>query len=132
MRDGFSWKQKASTYKINEEKNGYWVVADNWFAPFVVEVAPKLKYANYDEFQHAIVSTKCELAGNRVVYRSLTNDELSLPVDYKGLPTVNGCNVDITPTWGMNSPFVKSVFDSGIVKIEKDGRSMTLNFNRKL
>lgn len=122
----------GSTYKINEEKNGYWVVADNWFAPFVVEVAPKSKYANYDEFQHAIVSTKCELAGNRVVYRSLTNDELSLPVDYKGLPTVNGCNVDITPTWGMNSPFVKSVFDSGIVKIEKDGRSMTLDFNRKL
>lgn len=122
----------GSGYTLSEEKNGYWVTADDCYAPFVVEVALKSGYATYEAFQDKVTATRCGMEGSRVVYRSLAGDELALPTDYEGLPTVNGCNVDITPTWGMDSPFVKSVFNSGIVKIEKGGRILVLDFNRKL
>lgn len=117
-------------YQIQEAKNGCWVVADDCYAPFVVEVALKSGFKNYVEFQDAILSLECGVKAGRVVYRSLANDVLTLPVDYKGLPAVNGCHVDLTPAQGMDSPFVKSVFNSGVVTVEKDGRRLVLDFNR--
>ena len=116
-------------YTIQEEKGGYWVVGNNSYSPFVVEVSLKDKFISYADFQRQIESRKCTIEGNKVIYNSLTDDVLTIPLDYKGLPTVNGCEIDVTPTWGMNSPFVKSVFDSGIVTVEKDGKSLVLNFN---
>lgn len=116
-------------YHIQEVKNGCWVVADECYAPFVVEVALKSAFKDYVEFQDMILSLDCEVKDDRVVYRSLANDVLTLPLDYKGLPTVNESNVDLAPTWGMYSPFVRSAFDSGLVRIEKDGRSLLLDFN---
>lgn len=116
-------------YTIQEEKGGYWVVGNNSYSPFVVEVSLKDKFISYADFQRRIESRKCTIEGNKVIYNSLTDDVLTIPLDYKGLPTVNGCEIDVTPTWGMNSPFVKSVFGSGIVTVEKDGKSLVLNFN---
>lgn len=119
----------GSSYKWEEQEKGYWMVADDMYAPFVLEVVEKSRFANYASFQESMLARNCGVKKDMAFYNSLDGDILTIPLNNKGIPTVNGNSVDLTPDLGMNSPFVQSVYNSGIVKIKKGDQEMTLNFN---
>lgn len=119
----------GSSYRWEEQERGSWMVGEDFYAPFVLQVAEKGDYSSYQAFQEKVLSQRCKIENNRVYYTSVTGDVLSLPLNAKNLPTVNGCAVDLKPSIGMNSPFVQTEFNSGVVKIMKDDQELVLDFN---
>jgi len=47
------------------------------------------------------------------------------------LPKVNNQLIDLRPTYAFDSPFIKSVFNSGVVEISKNKRKLVLDFTLK-
>ena len=120
INGGYSWK------KI---KSGQWLVCDNPYSPVIMEIARKADFTNFEVFKNRIQNLKYAINGELLTYHSLNDDLLTLPINYKGLPKVNGIELNLSPNMGMVSPFVQSEFNSGVIKIQKGNRQLTLDFN---
>jgi hypothetical protein len=117
---GYSWREAAK---------GKWLVCDNSYTPIIIEVALKSDFVDYRQFQQTIFAHGFSVKSEILSYRSLNRHILTLPINYKGMPAIDGKNIDLAPAMAMDSPFVRSRFDSGIVEIQKGGRKVLLNFN---
>lgn len=116
-------------YSWKREKNGRWLVPDNSYSPVIMEFARKADFTSYDEFKRKILQLNCQVLDELINYRSLNGDLLTLSLNYRGLPTVNGVEPCLTPEMGMLSPFVQTKFNSGVVHLQKGTRELTLDFN---
>jgi hypothetical protein len=54
------------------------------------------------------------------IYFNLANEEISM---------VGGERIDYSPDMLFDSPFIKSKYKSGVIKINKDDRELILDFN---
>lgn len=115
-------------YKWEEDKKGMWMIFDEKYTPIRIEVSRKADIGTYTDFQRKILLSKNVIKNNILSYKTLSGDVLSMPLLHKGLPAINGKTIDLNPPMVMSSPFVKSIFDSGVVTIEKDNRKLTLDF----
>lgn len=120
----------GTAYQIMQDEKGFWMIGNDKYAPIVVEVSLKENYLDKNDFQNRILNTECEINNSQIAYRSLDNDLLMMPLNYRGLPSVNGKLINLSPQMVMSSPYVQSVFDSGVVKIKKDGQEMIIDFNQ--
>lgn len=100
-------------------------------SPVIIEVGRKADFASFTAFQDKIIALPLTDDGKVVRHTTIYNDTMEFYTDKTSAPKINGKVVDYRPTYLYDSPFVKSVFNSGVVTISKNKRSLTLNFNLK-
>ena len=98
-----------------------------------MEVAVAADYnKKLSNFIKAVLSKKPSVGKGILTYTGL-GDSGTFTFDTKGsqTPTVNGAPVDYAPDYTFKSPFLNEKWASGIVKIKKDKRKLTLDFTNK-
>ena len=110
---------------------GRWMYFDNLYSPVIIEVGQKADYASYTAFQDKVIALPLTYDGNVLTHRSIYGDDLVFYSDRSSLPKVNNQLIDLRPTNVFDSPFIKSVFNSGVVEISKNKRKLVLDFTLK-
>ncbi len=147
-RDGWHLLREGDAFlavKAFSRKNGKDACAHSWKddcwlhpgdgdAPVVFVMGRKSKYADMDAFADYVMSSSTALEAQRFTIKAHdAHDiplELSLFLDGSAIPQVNGEPIDFLPENVFDSPFFHSREGSGVVTIQKGGRSMILDFNK--
>ena len=108
-----------------------WMVCKDRYSPVIIEVDQKADYASYTAFQDKVIALSLTYDGKVLKHKSLYGDDLTFYADRTSLPKVNNQLIDLRPTRVFDSPFVKSVFNSGVVEISKNARKLVLDFTLK-
>ena len=112
-----------------EGENGRWLRCARDLTPVIIEVARKVDCANYAAFRSAVASNVLRFEDDVLTYTGLGGDRFTFHADYSLPPEVNGEAVDYAPRMVFDSPFVRSEWDSGVVRIVKGERELVLDFN---
>ncbi|TFG37511.1 MAG: hypothetical protein E4H44_05170 [Candidatus Aminicenantes bacterium] len=111
-----------------DDKN--WIRLSDPFAAVIMEVALTSDYDNdMEKFMKAVLKNKPKVSDGILTYTGL-GDSGTFTFDTKGnkAPTINGKAVDYAPDYTFKSPFINEDWASGIVKIKKGKREITLDF----
>jgi hypothetical protein len=108
---------------------GWYIQANDDLAPVIVEVMAKQRVATFDEFKRRVKSRDLKVKGSVVRFESIYDDTLTFDTSYRTTPTINGTPVDYAPTNVHDSPFIHSVYDSGVVTISNGEHKTVLDFN---
>ncbi len=100
------------------------------YAPVILEVMTQKQAGSFDAFQKKVMAQKPEMKGKLLSYQTIYGDTLTLDTSHKNTPTINGKPVDYAPKKVYDSPFLQSVYDSGIITIRKGKRTRVLDFNQ--
>lgn len=100
----------------------------------IIEVGCAEDYESYDVFKNAIkdAPASCKDTGNETSYTNTKGDEICYknptgdPGD--GSATVNGEDLPIHGYMHYDSPWIKSKQESGVIEMEKDGTTLSLDF----
>lgn len=112
-----------------DDKN--WIRFSDPFSPVILEVGLASDYNNdMKKFMKAVLKNKPEVSDGILTYTGL-GDSGTFTFDTEGTkaPTINGTAVNYAPDYTFKSPFVNEDWASGIVRIKKGKREMTLDFN---
>ena len=107
---------------------GYVVIPDDDFAPVILEVISKKAAKDYETFKSLAQARKPAVKDGVVDYESLYGDRLTFDSKQKNVPTINGQPVDYKPAKVLDSPFLVSDYDSGVVVIRKGEETKILDF----
>ncbi len=118
-------------YYWDADTDGQWLMCEDELTPIIIQVASKKDFTDYKQFQEKILSLPMKYDGKLLKYKSIYNDDFEFHSDYSKLASVNGKTIDIQPKMVFDSPFVKSVWNSGIIEITKGKRMLKLDFKLK-
>lgn len=121
-------KPVVGGYQWEEDENGRWIVLKEKYSPVIIEVVRKSDFSHFWQFQIKILSSQPSIINRSFSHETVYGDVLSFPLSYDHVPVINGKQVDLSPTMVMESPFIKSKFDSGVFEIVKGSRQLTLVF----
>lgn len=110
---------------------GRWLVCEDAMAPVIIEVRSKSDYRNFEAFQTAAMAQPLTFKKSVLNYQTLGSDELDFYTDQSRLPKINRVTVDLAPALVYDSPFVQSVWDSGVVTIQYGEVKYILDFNEE-
>ncbi|MCC2684032.1 MAG: hypothetical protein K0R75_931 [Paenibacillaceae bacterium] len=116
---GFRWKDGGT---------GHCLVCEDQWTPVIIEVISKGKIKNLDSFANQLASGVLRFENGALSYRSIYGDRFEFYADYSQSPRINGRPVNYAPDLVYASPFVQSVYDSGVVAIRKDEEILELHF----
>jgi hypothetical protein len=119
----FTWNKEAKPVE------GRWLILDNEYSPIIMETAGKEKFDSFMDFVNTVIRSDIKYRDDVLVYESIYDDELTFYSDYSSRPKINDIEVNYTPKFVYDGPFVKSVYDSGVVVIKNSGESVVLDFN---
>ena len=108
---------------------GIMVVPEDEFAPVVVEVMARDELTDFDEFKRRVKACMVKMKEAVVVCETIYGDRLTLDTSYREVPTINGKSVDYAPPKVLESPFLNSDYNSGVVTIRKGDLCKVLDFN---
>jgi hypothetical protein len=116
---------------VNEKGlwSGVWYTEKTLDTPVLIETDQASKYSSFEDFQSKVQALALKEDHKVVTHTSLYGDKITFYADYSRLPMINGKTVTMTPDEVMKSPFVNSMFNTGVYTIEKGNRKLTLNFN---
>lgn len=129
VRGEAEWDKDAAGAKRPFGPAGTWLRCEDEWTPVILEVASKQDFASYDAFCQAVVALPLSFADEILRYQGLSGDQFTFYADQSRKPEVNGIAIDYAPPMVLDSPFVKSRWNSGVVTIAKDGRQCALDFN---
>ena len=109
-------KGKGTFYKLENDQN-----------PVIIEASDPGDYVSFDAFKTAALKCKLVTRNGGHSYHSLSGDQFTM-FDDLSLPKINGVHVAYNPTMAYNSRYIKSEWDSGVVKITVGGTETTLDF----
>lgn len=112
------------------EKLGRWLVCEDQTSPVIVEVTPKNAYPDFAAFRRAVLGRPISLTGEQLTYTSLKGDEFTFFLDQRAPPLINQRPANLEPPKVIESPFIQSAWNSGIVTLQKGDRRQTLDFTR--
>jgi hypothetical protein len=118
-------------YTWDADADGQWLMCEDELTPIIMQVARKNDFADYKQFQEKILSLPIHFDGKLLKYKSIYNDDFVFHSDYSKLASVNGKTIEIHPSMVFDSPFVKSVWNSGVIEIAKGKRMLKLDFKLK-
>jgi hypothetical protein len=95
--------------------------------PVIIEAATPGDYEDFAEFKLVVTQAKLVSKAGSHTYFSLSGDEFTM-FDDRSCPKINGRKIDYNPDMAYDSRYVKSKWDSGIVKISAGGTEKILNF----
>lgn len=121
--------QTTSTIKNIVNGLGVLYSFDDAYKAAVVQCAPADAYASVDDFAsalpHVFFNTKTRL----VTYRSLDGDVLTYNLYRSAAPTVNGKAVDFESGYLYRSPYLNSIYGSGVVTVtDTRGKTYEITF----
>jgi hypothetical protein len=126
LRDQTQRSARDSDYR---PPAGSWFRCRDEWTPVILEVASKEDFAGYEAFRKAVAARPLSFRDDVLHYQGLSGDRFTFYADQSKNPEINGIAVDYTPSVVLDSPFLKSGWNSGVVTITKDGRSRVLDFN---
>lgn len=110
---------------------GEWLKCEDEFSPVIIEAARKSDFESFAGFQRAMLGNPLRWENDRLDYTSqLGKATLTLFADCSSPPQVDGKPVNYSPGKVYDSPFIQSVFGSGVVTIQKGGQKLVLDFNQ--
>jgi len=110
----------------------------NPFSPVILETGRAADYPSLDDFIRAVLSNpialyKTVIPGlNVLVYTGCGQDspEMVFNASTGEIPTVGGQHINYSHSKTFDSPYLKSEYKSGKVRIEYDGERLDLNFTK--
>ena len=130
-RGGYSWQEPSD----DTHTNGVFMTLKNGQSPVIIQVARARRFSSFRAFQNEILDRSISWENNHLTYKNLQGDTLTLPAFTDEAspgtgtrPMINGEAIDLAPAHVFHSPFIRSRWNSGLVKVEKDDRSLTLDF----
>lgn len=100
------------------------------FAPVMIEVMAKRDLDGFDAFKRKVEACKLEMRGTILHCDTVYGDRLTLDTAWEMPPTINGKPVNYAPSKVLESPFLNSDYNSGVVTIRSGSRRMVLDFNK--
>jgi len=115
---------------VREAPPGRVVQPEDDSSPVILEVMAKKDLKGFEDFKAKVKANQPEMKGALLVYRTIYGDRLTFDTSQKKVPTINGKPLDYSPPKVLESPFLNSDYDSGVVTIQKGGLNKTLDFTR--
>lgn len=106
-----------------------WLMCKNPTSPVILQVGNKTEFGTYANFQALVKANPVVYTSTKLTYTSIYGDSFEFFPDLSAMPKVNGSAVLMTPTKVFDSPFMSSTFNSGIITISKNDRSLVVNCN---
>lgn len=112
------------------------MISEDPLSPIIYDCSNRRHYPNLEAFMEAVTDNRLELRRTVVpgwyilAYEGTGREpaELHLNLTNNEIPKVNGKSLDYTPGMLFDSPFIKSVYNSGSIRLQKGEVSETLNF----
>ncbi len=123
-------KIKAENYGNGLANKGFWLKLENEYSPIIIEAVEKKNFKDFSEFKKYIIRNVVKIKNQSVEYRSNHYDtSLKLYYNYSRLPEIDGKTIDLTPKKLMDSPYLNSIWGSGIITISNGIDKKDFNFN---
>ncbi|NND04906.1 MAG: hypothetical protein HKN87_00880 [Saprospiraceae bacterium] len=123
ISDSYEWDKDRNLIHLKDK-----------YAGVIFESSRRTHYNSLEDFIAAILKNpvtleKTVVPGFHVLkYESLKGTEFYFNLANNEIPMVNGEYINYTPDMVFDSPYLKSKYKSGIVKIRKDGQEQVLDF----
>jgi uncharacterized protein (TIGR02145 family) len=136
-RNGWVFVQSAGAYAAVksvsgthywDSPGGRWMTCTDKNSPVIIQVGQKADFSGFTDFQNKILALPLSFEGQVLKHTSIYGDEITFYANKSALPRVNNIPIDLRPTHVFKSPFIKSVFNSGVVEITKNKRKLMLDF----
>jgi hypothetical protein len=105
------------------------ILPEDDFAPVMIEVMAKRDLDGFEAFKRKVKACEPEMRGTVLHCDTIYGDRLTLDTAWKKPPTINGTPVNYAPPKVLESPFLNSDYNSGVVTIRSGSRRMVLDFN---
>lgn len=109
---GYAWDEAEA-----DEPAGRWLRCLNPLSAIVIDICRKLAFVDGSTFRERIQSRRLHVADGNVTYESADGNKLTMFADYARLPSVDGHEIDLAPGRVYDSPFIRSGWDSGVVRV---------------
>ena len=123
VQGGTHWADEDGKIK------GRWLYGDDEFSPVILEVVQKKDYATSADFRSAVVNRSVKVVNGVLKFKGLYGDDFKFFSDYSKVPEINGTPVNYAPEKAFDSPWIQSVWNSGLVILSKGMRREVLDFN---
>ncbi len=107
---------------------GAWLRCNDEWSPVILEVALKEDFTSCNAFQSAVLALPVSFENDVLHYRGLSGDAFAFHADQTRNPEINGQQINYAPSKVLDSPFLRSDWNSGIVAIQKDHHAIVLDF----
>lgn len=114
---------------VRQAPSGRVVIPKDDFAPVILEVISKTEVQSFTAFKEKVKASEPSMKGSVLSYRTIYGDTVTFDAEQKKVPTINGKPVDYSPPKVLESPFLNSVYNSGVVTIRNGDRTKILDFN---
>ena len=110
-----------------------WIRFSDQYAPVIMEVWQSSDFSNvFSLFKAAVFAQTINVNNGVLTYTGLKDaGTFTFYTQTATLPMINGTPINLAPNYTFQSPFMNEDWDSGIVEISKDERSITLDFNEE-
>lgn len=115
--------------KIKKKTDGRWYVSSDAFAPVILEVTPGEQFASFNSFKEEVQRREIVYRDQVLRYKSIYGDDFVFDGSQEDVPMINGTAVNYHPKKLFDSPFVQSVWDSGMVDIRDGDERLNLVFD---
>lgn len=118
-----------SSHLLKEEfqNDGFFYKLEDDLQPLIIEAAEPGDYKNFEEFTDAVIGAQLVSENGTHSYASLSGNEL-LMYDDRSRPLIGGKKINYNPKMAYKSRYVKSKWDSGVIKISAGGMEKVLDF----
>ena len=107
---------------------------DDVYAPVVFVTGRKTRFETPEAFAEYVLAHEYEVADSVLTYRfaDATGEEaaLTMYVEEKRLPEVNGESIDLAPAKVYDCPYLSGEFGSGVVTVRFGGRELVIDCNK--
>lgn len=110
-------------------KAGRWLICSDANSPVIIEAARKADYKSFHAFKEALKTRPFSFDKSVLTYQSLAGETLTFYADKSRIGKINDTPVDLAPQHVFHSPFVSSIWESGVVTIQYGEENRILNFN---
>lgn len=114
----------------NHARLGSFFGMEDDLSPVIIEAADPGSHQSFQTFREAARAAALKSGDGRHVYHSLSGDVFGMH-DNRSNPTIDGREINYNPRMAYSSPYVRSEWDSGIVKISVGGIEKILDFVAK-
>ena len=132
---GYKWQEEALKYTAvtggkRQSPPGKILLLNKEFAPVILEVMEKSVAGSMEAFEKKVNASVPLIKKNILSYQTIYGDTISFDTSFKKVPEVNGRAVNFEPEKVYDSPFLQSIYNSGVVSIQKGERKRVLDFNK--
>lgn len=110
----------------------HWLRLEDEFSPVVLEVGSAAEHGSFEAFRASVHAAKLTREGDLLHYvRARDGRRLTLPMRGEQVGAVDGRPIELAPPFTYRSPFITGAWPATVVRIQKGGRVLELDFRRR-